>query len=393
MQTINTGFGDSTVPDGASSNGSELDAAYANISNGNLYLFFAGNLESGGNHLNIFIADNRTGGQNVLAANSSSGTLHNSNGFTFPAGFNATYALDTNDYQGTFFIDQYDFTKNSANYLGSVPLTNGAGSNQSLNGLAIGVNNTNIGGVNGSTGTAADSNAASAVTTGFEIKIPLTALGNPTGSIGVLAAVNGGSNTYYSNQFLPGLPVGTGNLGSPGSASLGSGGSNTSFITVPITSQPNGNWLPTAGGSWKTAANWSNSVIPNAAGATASFASATQDSTVTLDGPITVGSVSFSSSFSYTIAPGAGGVLTINNNGSSATITSLSGSHAISAPIVLASNTSISAISHGDIITISGNISGPGSLDVFDQGGSAGGQFPPSAQLFSQALTPTRVEP
>src|SRR5208282_6743267 len=48
VQTINTGFGDSTVGDGTSSGGSELDAAYANVSNGTLYLFFAGNLRTTG---------------------------------------------------------------------------------------------------------------------------------------------------------------------------------------------------------------------------------------------------------------------------------------------------------------------------------------------------------
>src|SRR5579872_6700742 len=51
-QTINTSFGDSaytgTPPD---ANGSELDAAYGVVQNGNLNLFFAGNYEGNGNHL------------------------------------------------------------------------------------------------------------------------------------------------------------------------------------------------------------------------------------------------------------------------------------------------------------------------------------------------------
>src|SRR5689334_16602673 len=60
-QTINTGFGDSTIGDGSSSGGSELDAAYGIVSGGSLYLFIAGNLEQNFNHINIFISDGRTG--------------------------------------------------------------------------------------------------------------------------------------------------------------------------------------------------------------------------------------------------------------------------------------------------------------------------------------------
>src|ERR1700730_6291128 len=66
-QTINTSFGDSTYagtpPD---ANGSELDAAYGVVKNGNLNLFFSGNLQGNGNHLAIFIDDGAAGGQNTL---------------------------------------------------------------------------------------------------------------------------------------------------------------------------------------------------------------------------------------------------------------------------------------------------------------------------------------
>jgi len=390
VQTINTGFGDSTIGDGTSNGGSELDAAYGNVSGGNLYLFFAGNFENNGNHLNIFIADGRSGGQNILAANSSSGNLSAANGLTFPTNFNATYAIDANDYSNTMYIDQYDLTKNSANYIGSVPLTGGIGNSQNLNGIAIGVNDTNAAGVNGSSGTAADPNAASSVMTGFELAIPLAALGNPTGSVQVLAAINGGGDTYLSNQFLPGLPVGSGDLGSPASVNLGAAGVNSSSFSVAVPAAvANGNWLPAVGGSWNSSANWSNGIIPNANGASATFATASQASTVSLDSHITVGSITFSSANSYTITPGTGGILTLNNNGSSALVTTYSGSHTISAPMVLASSAVFSAISHGDSLYLSGNISGSGSLTAFDQGGSAGGQFPPSNIVLSGSNTYT----
>ena len=78
-QTINTGFGDSTVGDGTSNGGSELDAAYGTVSNGYLYVFVAGNFENNGNDLNLFIDDGRAGGQNTLTA--PDGQLHAENGW------------------------------------------------------------------------------------------------------------------------------------------------------------------------------------------------------------------------------------------------------------------------------------------------------------------------
>jgi hypothetical protein len=56
-----------------------------------------------------------------------------------------------------------------------------------------------------------------AVTTGFELAIPLSAIGNPAGPIGILVAVNGGGHNYLSNQLLPPLPGNSGNLGGNGS--------------------------------------------------------------------------------------------------------------------------------------------------------------------------------
>jgi hypothetical protein len=368
-QTINTGFGDSTVGDGTSSGGSELDAAYGTVQNGNLYLFFAGNYENNGNHINIFIADGRAGGQNVLSANSSSGNLSTANGLTFPTGFNATYVIDGNASGNTFYIDQYDLTRNSANYLGGVPLSGGIGNNQTLNGIAVGVNNTNAAGVVGSTsGTAADPTAADAVTTGLELAIPLAALGYPSGSVQVLAAINGGGDSYLSNQFLPGLPVGYTNLGTPSSVNLATNGADITPFSVTVPATPNGVWEAPGGGSWNSTAPWSNGVIPDGAGTAVVFASATTDSNVTLDGSFSAGTLTFSSTFSYNISSGTGGTLTLDNGTSQATVTSYAGSQTISAPLVLNSNTSVTAVSHGDIITLSGNISGTGSLTTFDQG-------------------------
>jgi hypothetical protein len=218
-QTINTGFGDSTVGDGTSAGGSELDGAYATVQNNTLYLAFTGNFEDGTspNHLQIFIADGRAG-QNTLSIGG--GPIQPSNGSVFSPGFQATFAIDANDYQGTEYVDSYDLTSNNANstYQGGVALTGGVGNGLSggAGTISVGLNNTNAAGVNGNGGTAANAAAADAVSTGFEVGIPLGLLGNPSGPINVMAEINGSGQNYLSNQFLPGLAVGTGNVGGGG---------------------------------------------------------------------------------------------------------------------------------------------------------------------------------
>ncbi len=226
-QTVNTGFGDNNVAtDGTSNGGSELDAGYGTVQNGNLYLFLSGNFENNGNHVNVFIADGRAG-QSTLALPSGT-TMSAMNGSKFSPGFQVTTALDLNNYQGTAYVEEFNTVGGTATgqYQGNFALTNGIGSGSpdatsgtspfTGGSITYGLNDTNIGGVNGNTGTAADPTAANAVTTGLEVSIPLSILGNPTGAIEVLADLNGGADQYLSNQFLPGLTVGSGNVGNNG---------------------------------------------------------------------------------------------------------------------------------------------------------------------------------
>jgi len=111
---------------------------------------------------------------------------------------------------------------------------------------------------------------------------------------------------------------------------------------------------------------WSAGLIPNAAGATATFGASigAVNSTITLDGNKTVGQLTFANSTygggNYTIAPGSGGTLTLNNNGLGAVITNYWGNNTISVPISLADNL-YANISTGSSLTISGAISDTGS--------------------------------
>jgi hypothetical protein len=240
-QTINTGFGDSTIGDGTSAGGSELDAAYGVVSGGALNVFLSGNFEDNGNHVNLFVSDGRPG-QPVLALPGGD-TMSTMNGSVFSPGFQATYALDANDFSGTTYVEEYTLTAPTVltgAYVGSFGVPGGIGSGTPGQ-ATIALNNTNAAGVNGNSGTAASAAAADAVLTGMEVSIPLSVLGNPApgSTLMFLADVNGGGDNYLSNQFLPGLAVGTGNVGGGGPYSGPSAGafnfSNTLGEYVSVT--------------------------------------------------------------------------------------------------------------------------------------------------------------
>jgi len=223
-----TGFGDSTVGDGTSAGGSELDAGYGTISGGNLYIFLAGNHESNGNHVNVFI-DGGAAGQNVLAAPTGNTMGPAMNGSVFSPGFLATFAVDINDFTGTNYVEEYTLTGvPSGGFVGSVPLVGGIGTG-TPGVTTIGDKNTNAGGITGSSATSVQ---ALSVTTGLELQVPLSAIGYTGGSVLVMADVNGGGDSFLSNQFLPGLPPGTGNVGG-GGPFTGSAAGRFNFGSTP----------------------------------------------------------------------------------------------------------------------------------------------------------------
>ena len=211
VQTINTGFGDSAG--GSDASGSELDAVYYKVSGGNLYLFIAGCFQNNGNHVNVFVAGGAAG-QKTLAA-PTTGTLKAMNGSVFTNGFQATWALDMNDYQGTLYSEEYTLTGTaSGGYVGSLAQSSSgifAGSDGGVASLYL--NNT-LASTMGTSGQALSGSGSGAnTTTGLEIVIPTSAIGYTGGAVNVLVDINAGGDSYLSNQFLPGLAVGTGNLG------------------------------------------------------------------------------------------------------------------------------------------------------------------------------------
>ncbi len=390
FQTNNTGFGDNTAtngdPNGIKAGGSELDGAYAVVQGGNLDLMFTGNLETNFNHLNIWIADGRAG-QNTLNAQ---GSIAGMSGSKFSPNFNATYALDINGGNNpnppSFFINTNDLTQANgpSSFLGSFSPT-AIGQSFVVGGITFSVNNSNFAGVNGVAPSAASQSDAAAVTTGFEMAIPLTLLGSPHGTIQVVADINGGSNGFLSNQFLPGIPL-TNSANADGSSNnVGAGGTPISgttaskfdlsaipndwlSVTVPSGGVIDGVWKAVAGGSWGSPGNWTSAGIPGNPGDTATFGtSATGAANVTLDGSRTVGQITFNNSVSYTLSQGTSGTLTINDTndpaGVNPAINVTLGNHTISAPVSLFNGVTITT-SDNTSLTVSalGSISGTGPL-------------------------------
>jgi autotransporter-associated beta strand protein len=126
-------------------------------------------------------------------------------------------------------------------------------------------------------------------------------------------------------------------------------------------------WSATVGGSWTTASNWAVSSIASQAGVSANFInSISAPATVTLDAPWTIGAVNINSTNAYTFAPGSAGSLILS--GPSAAINVFSGSHIISAPLTLATSTTLDIAPSTSTLTISGNIRGTGGLTLTGSG-------------------------
>ncbi|MEM7624253.1 MAG: PEP-CTERM sorting domain-containing protein [Planctomycetota bacterium] len=241
VQTVQTEFGDASDPAGLGGGG-ELNAGYAVVEGGRLFVAIAGNQEPNFNKISVFI-DSVAGGENVLdgsLAYDFGDVASNFGGLTFDTGFEADYHLFGRWGGGAYELDIVD----RANSTAGAELGNfGAASSGSGTGVQsgtilaaggtattgadagtfltsdveFGFNNTNIAGVAGGTA-AADPVAAAAVSTGLEFSISLADLGNPGvgDEIKIHVAYGNGDNNFHSNQILGGVPAPQGNLGGDG---------------------------------------------------------------------------------------------------------------------------------------------------------------------------------
>ena len=118
-------------------------------------------------------------------------------------------------------------------------------------------------------------------------------------------------------------------------------------------------WNVDASSNWNNAANWTTG-IPNSQGGVANFGPAiTQSRTVTVDVPVTLGSMAFGSTSRYTLLDTTGtNAITFDNLGSDSTIEVDLGSHVIAAPLILSGNGAldVKVVPSSSTLTISGNI-------------------------------------
>lgn len=248
-QGVHTGFGNASDGVPSYTNGSELDAGFmhVDVDDGNLYLFFAGNLESNFNKLDVFIDSIPDAGQNELRSDNPdidfnglnrmgsgsvdvAGVPTPTQGLRFDADFAADLCFMTT-------IGGYDATAvppvmptqyaNIAQILtdgGGAGAFLGSGQFSAIDGInliddqvygcQVSINNSNVGGANGDS---LDPGSGCGVTTGIEVRIPLVLLGwDGSSDIKVCAFINGNGHDYASNQFLGALPMASANLGGDG---------------------------------------------------------------------------------------------------------------------------------------------------------------------------------
>jgi hypothetical protein len=116
-------------------------------------------------------------------------------------------------------------------------------------------------------------------------------------------------------------------------------------------------WTIDADGTWYNASNWSGGV-PMFAGNVANFGNAiTAPRTITMNNPQTLGTINFSNSVAYTIA--GTNTITLQTSTGQSAINVTSGNHTISAPLTLASDTTISVAANSSV-SLTGNLAATG---------------------------------
>jgi autotransporter-associated beta strand protein len=173
--------------------------------------------------------------------------------------------------------------------------------------------------------------------------------GGPGGIIGKAAVVHLVTDDIYLNLTFTSWADGR----------IGGAGGFAYNRSTPTPSGP-ATWLTAASGNWSVGTNWSTGTAPNGAGQAAVLNQTTTASvTVTLDTPVTLGTLALGNSggnlsTGYTV--GGTKALTLDNSGSDSLVRVSEGKHSISAPVVLNGNLGVSP-SAGATLTISGNIS------------------------------------
>ena len=131
--------------------------------------------------------------------------------------------------------------------------------------------------------------------------------------------------------------------------------SPSKFLFTPAT----GRWNVDADGDWSSPGNWQNG-IPRVAGGTANLSDAISGSrTITVDVPVTVGTLNFNNANGYLVSGTQTITIDMGSNTPGA-ITVISGSHVVSAPIAFARDTTVTVTNASDKLTLSSNLAASG---------------------------------
>lgn len=153
-----TGFGDNGTPTPAGGGGSEINAVYAVVNAGVLYVMITGNVESNGNGLDLFFDSNAVGGGQTTLSNAVGGgagtRLNTMNGLIFDSGFDANFYL-TFDGNGTANNVHFATLASGTGYLvgnGGYATVGGAltGGDVGAPAMTATIDNSNVTGVTGS---------------------------------------------------------------------------------------------------------------------------------------------------------------------------------------------------------------------------------------------------
>jgi hypothetical protein len=224
VQNVQTQFGDANLGTIDYCNGSEIDAAYARIDGGFLFVVIAGNIESNYNKMELFV-DCKAGGQNRLLGTNKDVDFNGlnrmgespagaGNGLTFDTGFEADawFSVTCGGSPFAMYSNWAEIlTGGGAGQGGYLGTAGTGGVVVGANGVEVAINNSNALGVAGGT----QAGDGTGIRTGVEWKIPLSVIGYTSGPIKICAMVNGGGHDYLSNQVIGGVGAGTSNLAEP----------------------------------------------------------------------------------------------------------------------------------------------------------------------------------
>ena len=156
--------------------------------------------------------------------------------------------------------------------------------------------------------------------------------------------VSGASDSASPQTFTGTISTATGGVSEVGVYNNnGGGGSDMHFDNFSITNGGSA-WALDASNDWNVASDWTNGVVPNSAGASASFLGIiTAPRTVYSNIPVTVGTLTFNNTNSYVLA-GAGS-LTLQASTGSAAVNVQAGTQIIQLPTIFASNTTLNVAS------------------------------------------------